>query len=77
MLAIFTTMMHTAALGVLLTLSPTPWYVVYDQTLAFGLSPLEDQQLGGLIMWVPAGLAYLVAGLAIGASWLTRGKRIA
>jgi cytochrome c oxidase assembly factor CtaG len=77
MLAIFTTMMHTAALGVLLTLSPTSWYAVYDQTVAFGLSPLEDQQLGGLIMWVPAGLAYLAAGLAIGASWLSRGKRIA
>jgi cytochrome c oxidase assembly factor CtaG len=31
---------------------------------------LEDQQLAGLIMWVPAGLSYLVATLAIVASWL-------
>lgn len=72
MIAIFTTMLHTGALGVLLTLSSHPWYPAYDQTLAFGISPLEDQQLGGLIMWVPAGLAYLIAGLGIAASWLVQ-----
>jgi putative membrane protein len=75
MISIFTTMLHTGALGVLLTLSAAPWYQSYDQTLAFGINPLEDQQLGGLIMWVPAGLAYLVAGLIISASWLSRGQR--
>ncbi|MDB6005295.1 MAG: hypothetical protein JWR15_2282, partial [Prosthecobacter sp.] len=37
---------------------------------AWGLSPLEDQQLGGLIMWIPAGLVYLVAALAFFAAWL-------
>jgi putative membrane protein len=31
---------------------------------------LDDQQLGGLVMWVPGGIAYLVAGLAIAAAWL-------
>src|SRR5258706_11525087 len=29
-----------------------------------------DQQLGGLVMWAPAGLAYLCAGLALAATWL-------
>jgi putative membrane protein len=67
---VFTTMMHTSALGALLTFAPTPWYAHYAETSAFGLSALEDQQLGGLIMWVPGGLAYLVAGLAIVAAWL-------
>jgi putative membrane protein len=33
---------------------------------------LDDQQLGGLVMWVPGGIAYLVAGLAIAAAWLAR-----
>jgi len=33
----------------------------YATTAAWGLTPLEDQQLAGLIMWIPAGLAYLVA----------------
>ena len=32
--------------------------------------PLEDQQLGGLIMWVPGGLAYVIAGLVLCAGWL-------
>jgi cytochrome c oxidase assembly factor CtaG len=34
------------------------------------LTPLEDQQLGGLIMWIPAGLVYIFAGLALFAGWL-------
>lgn len=70
---LFTTMMHTGALGALLTFSATPWYPSYAGTTgAFGLDPLEDQQLGGLVMWVPGGLAYLVAGLAVMARMLTR-----
>jgi putative membrane protein len=71
MFYLFTTMVHTAALGALLTLSPALWYPAYAATSpAFGFDPLEDQQLGGLIMWVPAGLAYLVVGLALAARWL-------
>ena len=70
MASLFTTMMHTSALGALLTLAPTPWYAHYAQASIFGLSALEDQQLGGLLMWVPGGIAYLVAGLAIVAAWL-------
>lgn len=68
--ALFTTMMHTSALGALLTFAPTPWYAHYSGASAFGLSALEDQQLGGLVMWVPGGLAYLIGGLAIAAAWL-------
>ena len=68
---LFTTMMHTGALGALLTFAPTVWYGYAAATTArFGLTPLEDQQLGGLVMWGPAGLAYLAAGLVIVASWM-------
>jgi len=71
--SLFTTMIHTGALGALLTLSPIAWYPTYaTRTLAFGLDPLEDQQLGGLIMWIPAGAAYLACGLATAARWLRR-----
>lgn len=70
MASLFITMMHTSALGALLTFAPTPWYAPYAQASVFGLSALEDQQLGGLLMWVPGGIAYLVAGLAIVAAWL-------
>lgn len=71
--SLLTTMMHTAALGALLSLAPEPWYPPYiETTTALGLDPVEDQQLGGLVMWVPAGLAYLVAGLALMGRLLTR-----
>jgi putative membrane protein len=69
---LFLTMLHTGALGALLTFAPTAWYVAADAPRLFGLTPLEDQQLGGLIMWVPGGLAYVVVGLAVVAGWLTK-----
>jgi putative membrane protein len=72
MVYLFTTMLHTGALGALLTLAPTPWYPSYAAaTGALGLDPVEDQQLGGLVMWVPGGLAYLAAGLAVVSRLLT------
>jgi putative membrane protein len=55
------TMLHTGALGALLTFAARVFYRGY---------PLEDQQLAGLIMWVPGGALYLVAGLAFAAAWL-------
>jgi len=76
MLSLFTTMVHTGALGALLTLAPAPWYPAYlDPTSALGIDPLEDQQLGGLVMWVPGGVAYLAAALAITARWLIGRER--
>jgi putative membrane protein len=64
--ALFTTSLHSTLLGALLTLSPTVWYAGYAGAAgAGGLSALEDQQLAGLIMWVPAGLVYMGAALAL------------
>ena len=52
-------------LGALLVFSSHPLYAPhFATTLAFGLDPLDDQQLAGLIMWVPASLPYLAVGLA-------------
>jgi putative membrane protein len=68
---LFTTAVHTSLLGVLLTFSSRLWYPLYQSTTApWGLTPLEDQQLAGVIMWVPAGLAYLFAALGLAATWL-------
>jgi putative membrane protein len=48
-------------LGALLTFAPTPLYAAHAiAPFDWGLTPLADQRLGGLIMWVPAGLPYLV-----------------
>jgi putative membrane protein len=66
---LFATLLHTSALGALLTLAPTVWYAPYREGV-LGLSALEDQQLGGLVMWMPAGFAYVVAALWIASRWL-------
>lgn len=71
MLSLFTTMVHTGALGALLALAPGLWYPLYvEPTSALGFDPLQDQQMGGLVMWVPGGVAYLVSALVIAARWL-------
>jgi putative membrane protein len=68
---LFTTAAHTSLLGALLTFSPRLWYPLYDSTtIPWGLTSLEDQQLAGVIMWVPAGVSYLLAALALAATWL-------
>jgi putative membrane protein len=57
---LFTTA-QMCALGVLLTFSNHAWYDAHSATTwIWGLSPLQDQRLGGLIMWVPGGM--LLAG---------------
>jgi putative membrane protein len=68
---LFTTAVHTSLLGALLTFSTRLWYPLYDAgAAAWGLTPLEDQQLAGMIMWVPAGLSYMIAALALSVTWL-------
>jgi putative membrane protein len=63
---VFTTMLHTGTLGALLTFSTAVWYPVYStRTDAWGLTPLEDQQLGGLLMTVPPIVVYLAAFLVL------------
>lgn len=53
-------------LGALLTFAPQPLYAPHLLTTgAWGLAPLEDQQIAGLIMWAPAAAAYLAAALAV------------
>jgi putative membrane protein len=72
---IFTTAVHSTVLGALLALSPKLWYPGYATTTgAWGLTPLQDQQIGGLIMWVPAGIVYLVAALWLFSLWLDESK---
>ena len=77
-LYLFTTAVHTSILGALLTFATTVWYPAYDaSTAAWGFSPLEDQQVGGLIMWIPAGVVYLIGGLTLFALWLRESDRVA
>ena len=73
---VFTTAMHSSALGALLTFTPTPLYSAYASNAGpWGLTALQDQQFAGLLMWVPAGVIYLVAGLLLFACWLNARDR--
>jgi putative membrane protein len=59
-------------LGAILTLAPRPLYAPHLLTpYAWGLTPLQDQQLGGALMWAPGGLAFLAAALVIARRWMS------
>jgi putative membrane protein len=74
---LFTTTVHTGVLGALLTFARTPLYTGLDRGLThyWGLTALEDQQLGGLIMWVPGALVYVAVALTLVARWIAHSDR--
>jgi putative membrane protein len=73
LVSVFTTMLHTSALGALLTFATSAWYPTYAAAGgAMGLTAVEDQQIGGLVMWIPGGTAYLIAALVLVARLLAR-----
>jgi putative membrane protein len=66
-LCLLATSVVTGALGALMAFSNSPWYLGYARLARapFGLSPAEDQQIAGLIMWVPGGLVHAIAALLL------------
>jgi len=67
------TSMHMTLLGALLALAARPLYGHLHGGWG-GLTPLEDQHLGGAIMLLGGGACYLAGGLALAAG-LVRGRR--
>ena len=68
---LFATMLHTSILGALVALAPRVLYRLQTEgAAAWGLTPLQDQQLAGLIMWIPAGGIYAGAALLFFAAWV-------
>jgi putative membrane protein len=66
--AALATLVHGGLLAALITMAPHPFYGWYaGRSLLWGLDALEDQQLGGLLMWVPMGMIYL--GACLGLAW--------
>ena len=62
-------------LGALLVFSNQPLYAPhFTTTQAFGMTPETDQQLSGLIMWVPASLPYLLVAIVRLGSWLRQSE---
>jgi putative membrane protein len=74
MLALVTIMMQMGLLGALLTFSPRVLYpICSERAPLLGLEPISDQQLAGLIMWVPACLPYLLGALWLMQRWFRQG----
>lgn len=73
LIASVATGVQMSGIGAILALSPQPLYAAHiDTTLPWGLTQLQDQSLGGLIMWVPGGLVLSVIVLATLAHHLRR-----
>ena len=65
MLYLFLVSLPMQAVAAIITMAERPlyeWYVGAART--WGLSPLEDQKLGGLLMWVPGNL-WMFGAIAI------------
>lgn len=70
-LYLFTAALPSGLLGALLTFAGRPLYSTQSAGASlWGLTPLEDQQLAGLIMWMPGGLIYLGAAAGFFLAWL-------
>jgi putative membrane protein len=74
-LLLFATMLPASALGAALTLAPDPVYSA-GASAGAGLDPLTDQQLAGLLMWIPMDVVVLVTALVVFLRWLSRLDRI-
>lgn len=73
---VFLAYLAMGMLGAILTLAPYPVYATHATApLLWGLTPLSDQQLGGLVMWMPAGLPFAVwGGLLARRAWRAMGE---
>lgn len=68
---LFTAGLQSEVLAALMTFSPEPWYAYYaERAAAWGLTPLQDQQLAGLIMWFPGSLVFTLLTIGYFAAWL-------
>jgi putative membrane protein len=68
---VFATAMQSGALGALFTVASTPLYQLYRiRAATLGIDALTDQQLAGILVWVPACALLTVLALALFAAWL-------
>lgn len=74
---LFLTSLIEGALGALMSLSQSPWYSAYAAmgVSGIGLDPTTDQQLAGLIMWIPGGPVHGAAALALLYRWLSTSEK--
>lgn len=75
---LFITSVIGGMLGALMSFSASPWYATYAAMgmTPIGLTPIEDQQLAGLLMWVPGGLVHMGAALYFLYKWLAASEAL-
>src|SRR5690606_34886399 len=70
-LGVFALALQSTFLSALLTFARRPWYEPYVATApGWGLDPLADQHLAGVLMWIPAGLVHVGIALVLLLTWL-------
>jgi putative membrane protein len=68
---LFLTVLQSSVLGALMTFTSQAWYPDYAASVtSWGLTPLQDQQIAGLIMWMPAGAVFTLLTIGHFAAWL-------
>jgi putative membrane protein len=73
---VFATALQSGVLGAVLTFAARPLYRAHVALAStWGLSPLTDQQLAGLVMWIPAGMVYVVTMAMLFLWWLRAEER--
>jgi putative membrane protein len=73
---VFTTVVHTGLLGAMLTFAGVPLYPAYlEPALSRGIDPLQDQQIAGLVMWIPAGIVLTLLGIGLFSAWVGEAER--
>ncbi|QHE88576.1 cytochrome c oxidase assembly protein [Hydrogenophaga sp. BPS33] len=69
--AVLVTTVLMGLLGALITFATRPLYPPhFASAIGWGVAPLDDQQLAGIIMWAPGSVAYLAAAMWIGWRWM-------
>jgi cytochrome c oxidase assembly factor CtaG/cytochrome c2 len=72
---LFATAVHTTVLGALITFANGVIYPQYNGAAQFGLTALDDQQLAGLIMWMPGGVLYAMSAVVLMVAWLREAEK--
>jgi cytochrome c oxidase assembly factor CtaG/cytochrome c2 len=76
LLFVATTAVLSGLPGALMILTPRALYPVHAEGAAlWGLTLMEDQQLAGLVMWIPAGFAYVAIIAWLFVRWLADAER--
>lgn len=88
MLYLLTAALASTLLGIILTFAPAGIYPTYVNPVdtfkilpvirgEWGLTPTLDQQLGGILMWVPGSTFYLISIIAVFLRWHAEQERTA